>query len=1346
MKRPAESKFFLLFVCCFPGWVAANQPQDLDSQIGHTLIVAAPKAELRIGTKVVAKVRRGERFKITGEQDDWLYVRTQNDPESAGGWIGRKQVRVLHPVLELLESGQAKSARARAIDEYAAYVELTSTDPKSVDALNRRGLAELATNDSKAAVETFRVVVDARKRLRGNQSTLVAEALNNLGVSLFNEGRFDESKSALEQAVQIQSRVSSAVSPESIQYSLNLMQFERFLNAKEPDWELQSRIEQAMLSQLFSGSLGGATSAAVLMPMRTAEILHPTLKLSFSAAGFDDPPRIERPVPPTAEALWWLERLATLTGAHEYLQRCVVTSRQIWGENHFRTGVALANLGAQPKFPFGAPDLVPPSIEAERLQALELAIKNLEPTKDRSGLVFASVQRNMGVCLLSDPEQQTRGLQLLRQALASFQQHSKQSLQTGLSHELLGLGAYVCRDFSTAVEHLSSSHKIEQGVFGIEHPRTTATLNSLGVSQFQLGNIETARTVIENALQLRQSANDLPVRDALESMNDLAVVLTALGDMVGARELFEYSIRWLEKGGAREQDPWLIQQIEMNLWVLRIQMGDYLPAQRYFQRVLNSPDTFAHKDALSNLATLARLQGDLPTARRYLETAMKAFPDELQLANDLGAVLREQGDWQRAEQVLTYVVSQRASSPFPDKDAVAFSQTSLALVEQRMGKYAIARDRFSQVLEHLRAELGSQSPRTIEVLRMLGQTELLAGNLASSQAYLLEAFSSKLQMAEDILPTLSEAEALAYVVTFEERDALLEALDQNRDANDAYDVVWKTRALATRALASRAKQRTSRQWSDDPNVRRLQSQLIQIRKELSSALLGKEPEMQTSWEFEGVERIRNLSDQKESLERQLASVSEKATTTNPVFDSNSSPDDLLAALPVDVAVVDLLRTHRTVGMKGWYYEAFVLNSTGAGGSSGDNIQRIELGSAADIDKAVSDFRQELIAGRSSLANSLRDSADSGSGSQRLRDLVWKKIEPYLTASSTVVVIPDGALTAVPWCALPAEEPGKYLVEDFAIATVAYPHQILDWINPSTESPLQTLLAGGIDYFAKPKVQEASAFKSAPTRGAHWSKLPATEREVSTIAKFSDAEPLVLRGTDASEARLKAEMPNSRFIHLATHGFFADPQLRSATLPKQSKEFLLTEVQQSGRASHAPRIESLEAVMGRNPLALSGIVLAGASVAADTNAFGAPVGDDGVLTAEEVASLDLGQTDLAVLSACETGLGTVAGGEGVFGLQRAFAYAGARSTVSSLWKVDDSATATLMEEFYRNLWIEKMSKVESLRQAQLWMFREQSGATSNRARGKRLVHEQPVDSEASLPPYFWASFVLSGDWQ
>jgi CHAT domain-containing protein len=241
--------------------------------------------------------------------------------------------------------------------------------------------------------------------------------------------------------------------------------------------------------------------------------------------------------------------------------------------------------------------------------------------------------------------------------------------------------------------------------------------------------------------------------------------------------------------------------------------------------------------------------------------------------------------------------------------------------------------------------------------------------------------------------------------------------------------------------------------------------------------------------------------------------------------------------------------------------------------------------------------------------------------------------------------------------------------------------------------------------------------------------------VEQVASLADKRPVRQRlGTEATAAQLQADLPRARWAHLATHGFLAVPQLRSA-LEMDQHAFVLAPV---GRERVRPG--------ARNPLVLSGLVLAGANL----STHDPQKKDSGILTAEAIAGLDLDGLELAALSACETGLGDVAGGEGVFGLQRAFHLAGTKNVIASLWKVDDEATAALMSLFYHNLWQKKLSPAEALRQAQLTLYHhpERMGRLA-RERGPEFekVARLPVASGAASArrssPRLWAGFVLSG---
>ena len=152
-----------------------------------------------------------------------------------------------------------------------------------------------------------------------------------------------------------------------------------------------------------------------------------------------------------------------------------------------------------------------------------------------------------------------------------------------------------------------------------------------------------------------------------------------------------------------------------------------------------------------------------------------------------------------------------------------------------------------------------------------------------------------------------------------------------------------------------------------------------------------------------------------------------------------------------------------------------------------------------------------------------------------------------------------------------------------------------------------------------------------------------------------------------------------------------------------------------------------------------------------NSRGGEFADDGILTAQEISYLQLRGTKLVTLSTCESGIGTISGGDGLIGLQRAFQVAGARSVVASNWRVNDKITRLLMERFYRNFMTKRMSKLDALRDAQLWILKNPSILGDMTTRGKVLPRQKltispKTGSTKRTHPFLWAPFVLSGDWR
>jgi CHAT domain-containing protein len=216
---------------------------------------------------------------------------------------------------------------------------------------------------------------------------------------------------------------------------------------------------------------------------------------------------------------------------------------------------------------------------------------------------------------------------------------------------------------------------------------------------------------------------------------------------------------------------------------------------------------------------------------------------------------------------------------------------------------------------------------------------------------------------------------------------------------------------------------------------------------------------------------------------------------------------------------------------------------------------------------------------------------------------------------------------------------------------------------------------------------------------------------------------VLTGAAAGEAAVKAASAGRRVVHFATHGFFLDSRCEPAPAGVRAVGGLVTASPAARPATPPPGAAAVAAARVDNPLLLSGLALAGANRRAAARADR----DDGILTAEEIAGLDLHGTEWAVLSACDTGLGEIRAGEGVFGLRRAFQIAGARTVIMSLWPVDDRATRSWMHTLYAARFQRQLDTAAAVREAGLAMLRERRTA--------RL----------STHPFYWAAFVAAGDW-
>jgi CHAT domain-containing protein len=373
---------------------------------------------------------------------------------------------------------------------------------------------------------------------------------------------------------------------------------------------------------------------------------------------------------------------------------------------------------------------------------------------------------------------------------------------------------------------------------------------------------------------------------------------------------------------------------------------------------------------------------------------------------------------------------------------------------------------------------------------------------------------------------------------------------------------------------------------------------------------------------------------------------------------------------------------------------------------------VDLGEAGAIDRAVDLWRRALRDPKRTDIKRLARIVD-----ERVMRPARSLLKETPGETRRLLIAPDGALNLIPFAAL-VDELDRYLVEHFAISYLTSGRDLLrlQTSESSKNAPLvlanplfgrAAVVAAQMDQnFASPRKQAGDQGQARVNPGQiFFQSLPGTKHEALAIkALLSDA--VVLVREEATEAALKnARAP--RILHIATHGFFYnDPGLPSAEVRKVSGDHNTSAYNQRF-GEGAARI--------KDPLLRSGLALAGVNEHRGGD-------DDGLLTAMEAANLNLWGTRLVTLSACDTGVGEVKNGEGVYGLRRALALAGSETQVISLWPVSDRETRNFMAGYYGRL-LKGEGRGEALRQIQLEMLKD-----------AKLRH-----------PYYWASFIQAGDW-
>jgi CHAT domain-containing protein len=860
--------------------------------------------------------------------------------------------------------------------------------------------------------------------------------------------------------------------------------------------------------------------------------------------------------------------------------------------------------------------------------------------------------------------------------------------------------------------------EIGREVLGEKHPAYAISLNNLALMCQAMGDHKQALPLCKQALQIRKEALGEKHPDYAQSLNCLAGLYDFMGDYRAALPLYKQALA-IRKETQGENHLRYANTLH-NLAGLYATMGDrkaalslFLKALEIEKKVLGEKDP-RYASTLNGLASLYTSMGEYKAALPLFKNALainkeargEKHPEYATGLHDLAHLYLFMGDHKAALPLYKQALEIYKGAYGEKHPDYALTLNSLAGLHQAMGDYKAALPLYKKALEIRKEAFGEKHPEYAFSLHKLASLYHLMGDHKAALPLSEEATIHSLAALQASAAVLSDRQQLAAAVALQSRLNLRLSL---QDAGGyTHTLVWKGSALMRQR-----QRRLFAALSKSPKTREAAEELQLTARQIAALSASSRPAR---------EQLQKLTERQEALQAELAKASAEARAT---FKAEAiTPQALSKALPEGAVLVDYLfyrrqditcRDGRPNGL--WHLVAFVSRR-------GKPTARIDLGPSHRAVRAALTWRGLLLAGK----------AGRPAGAE-LKRLVWSPLEEHLAGAKVVLVSSAGPLAVVPFAALPGKKDGSYLIEDVALAVVPVAQLLPEMLKPVDESKRikpSLLVVGNVDYDKTGTVARADkvGHRGAPLGiRREWVALPATFGETAAVSEsfrglFEGGRVTALRKKEATKAKVRDVLTKVRYAHLATHGFFAQESIKSALGGEQKADAFF------GR----------EGVTGWHPLLLSGVVLTGANKEPKEGQ------EDGILTALEVSEMQLPKLELVVLSACETGLGKSAGGEGLLGLQRAFQVAGARSVIASLWSVDDRATQALMSDFYRLAWDETsvVSKAEALRQAQLAMLRGTIADGKLRGLGKK--DEKLPKGETRLPPLYWAAFVLSGDWR
>ncbi|MEO7326787.1 MAG: CHAT domain-containing protein [Dokdonella sp.] len=736
------------------------------------------------------------------------------------------------------------------------------------------------------------------------------------------------------------------------------------------------------------------------------------------------------------------------------------------------------------------------------------------------------------------------------------------------------------------------------------------------------------------------------------------------------------------------------------------EIGDYAAArtryeraERTYARVADAP-AHDHGVVAANYGNLLQEMGDEEAALARYRQALALWGDDAQtkharavVSANIGNTEFRQGRYDAAIADFQRALTLREQSDGKGTAGLGFALEGLGSSALALKRYAEAEQYFQHALEARGRALPANHP-TLAVLNFgLALAHWGEGHSDAAFRYARLTAENQQQMLTTFATEFSERQSIAYRDILVPATALVVTLASERGDPDSIVAAWQL-AMVERSLVERAQahQLAATRSVHDPALAQAWVAWRHANSALGEAWLRPDSTPQ---------HMADLRAQTENAERALwrHTVDDAGT----VAGKATSLADLKRALPVDGLLLAfsegvatdsarLLAAGSKTAPEDWY--AFTL-----GTNTQPSLRRVgKIGAlSAQVHAWYVDLR-----------NPASDPERLRRNGLALRHALLDPVAP-LAAKRRLFIVPEGELFRVSFAALPDDQQGYLIESGTRVHTLAHESDLA--LTATMTTAATTLLAGAPTFpLREPDVSDTT--RQVCLRATHqgFTAIPNAARELDQLhTLLATAEPdthiEVIAGATATKDNVLAAMPGANVIHLATHGFSLDDRCVDAPATRGvSTVSAATDTTATSNAS-----------------ALSGLAFSGAHVEKGSS----PVG---VLSAGELATLDLSHTDWIALSACDSGIGPIGRNEGVFGMRRALRLAGARTVVMSLWQVDDAATADLMQVLYRARFVQHLDVPDAM----------------TAAMQQTLVARRAIN--ASTHPYYWAAFVSEGGWR